>query len=78
MVYQVIQIVGAAVILAAYALQNMKRLHAETAHYQALNLVGGILLCIAAVAERQYGFIILEGSWSVLSAWGLLRVHSSS
>ena len=80
MVYQVIQIVGAALILIAYALQHMKHLHAETAPYLAMNLAGGALLCVAAVAARQYGFILLEGSWAVLSGMGLyrlLRVPSS-
>jgi hypothetical protein len=74
MVYQVIQLVGAVVILVAYALQSLKRLHAETLLYQTLNLIGGILLCTAAVAGRQYGFILLEGSWSLLSAYGVVRL----
>lgn len=74
MAYQVIQIVGAALILIAYALQHMKHLHAETASYLAMNLAGGILLCIAAVAARQYGFILLEGSWALLSGMGLYRL----
>ena len=74
MAYQLIQIVGAALILIAYALQHMKHLHAETASYLAMNLAGGVLLCIAAVAARQYGFIILEGSWAVLSGMGLYRL----
>jgi hypothetical protein len=74
MAYQVIQMVGAALILIAYALQHMKHLHAETASYLAMNFAGGVLLCIAAVAARQYGFIVLEGSWAVLSALGLYRL----
>jgi hypothetical protein len=73
MVYQIISIIGAVVILAAYALQHAKKVHAETAAYLALNLIGGVLLCVTAVANRQYGFIMLEGSWAVLSAWGLVR-----
>lgn len=77
MAYQAIQILGAALILIAYTLQHMKHVHAETASYLAMNLAGGILLCIAAVAARQYGFIILEGSWAVLSAMGLWRVMRS-
>jgi hypothetical protein len=75
MAYQLIQILGAALILIAYALQHMKHLHAETASYLAMNLAGGVLLCIAAVAARQYGFIILEGSWAILSALGLYRMR---
>jgi hypothetical protein len=39
-----------------------------------LNLIGGFCLCVAAIAVHQYGFILLEGSWTVVSAWGVWRV----
>jgi hypothetical protein len=74
MAYQLISIVGAVVILSAYGAQQMKKLHAESVAYQLMNFIGGTCLCIAAVAAQQYGFIILEGTWAVLSAWGLWRV----
>ena len=76
MVYQVVSIVGAVMILSAYAAAQMKRLRAETVAYQSLNFAGGTCLCIVAIAAQQYGFIILEGTWAVLSAWGLWRVVS--
>jgi hypothetical protein len=44
----------------------------ESYAYLLLNLVGGVLLAISAVAEQQWGFIILEVAWSLISAWGLL------
>jgi hypothetical protein len=74
MVYQVVSIVGALLILTAYAAQHFKRMNAESISYQLLNLTGGVCLCAAAIASRQYGFIMLEGTWSVLSGLGLLRV----
>ena len=74
MIFQVVSIVGAILILAAFAAQQMKRLEAETKTYQILNLIGGFCLCVTAVAWRQYGFILLEGSWTVISAWGVWRV----
>jgi hypothetical protein len=74
MFYQLVSIVGAVVILSAYGAQQMKKLHAESVAYQLMNFIGGTCLCVAAVAAQQYGFIILEGTWAVLSAWGLWRV----
>lgn len=74
MFFQLISLLGAVVILGAYAALQSQKLQSETAAYQALNALGGALLCATAVAERQYGFILLEGAWTVLSLWGLARV----
>jgi hypothetical protein len=74
MFYQVISIIGAVLILVAYAALQLNRLQADTVAFQTLNLFGGIFLCITAVAMLQYGFILVEGLWAVLSAAGLWRV----
>jgi len=72
--YQVISFIGAVLILAAYMALQWNRLSAETITFQLLNLFGGVFLCITAVALRQYGFILVEGLWAILSAAGLWRV----
>jgi hypothetical protein len=74
MAYQFISIIGAVLILVAYAALQLNRLHAETVAFQLLNLFGGVFLCITAVSLRQYGFILVEGLWAILSAVGLWRV----
>ena len=74
MIFQVVSIVGAILILVPFAAQQARRLEAETKTYQILNLIGGLCLCVTAIAGRQYGFIMLEGSWVGVSAWGLWRV----
>ena len=74
MAYQVVSLIGAVLILSAYAAQQMKRMQAESVAYQSMNLVGGVCLCVVAVAARQYGFIVLEGTWAVLSGWGLWKI----
>jgi NADH:ubiquinone oxidoreductase subunit 6 (subunit J) len=74
MVYQLISLIGAILILFAFAAVQMRRMESQSVSYQSLNLAGGVCLCIAAVASMQYGFILLEGSWAVLSAHGLLRI----
>jgi hypothetical protein len=74
LLFQVIQLAGAVLILAAYGAQQARKLISESVGYQSLNAAGGVLLCASAVAGRQYGFILLEGAWTVLSVWGLIRV----
>ena len=74
MLMQVVSIAGALMVLSAFAAHQLKRLDHETYAYQSLNLVGGFLLCLAAISVRQTGLIIMEGAWTVMSAWGLWRV----
>ena len=74
MFYQAISIAGAVLILVAYAAHQLKRMGTDTVKYQMLNLIGGFFLCLTAIETRQYGFIMLEGSWTLLSAWALWKV----
>jgi hypothetical protein len=74
MIFQVISMVGAILILSPFAALQFGRLKAETKTYQILNLIGGFCLCLTAIHTRQYGFILLEGSWVGVSAWGVWRV----
>lgn len=70
---QIASLAGAALILAAYFALQRGRLARESRLYNALNLVGSIFLTYAAVRNWNLGFIILEGSWALLSLPGTLR-----
>jgi len=75
MVYQLISLTGAILVLLAFVTHQLKRLQRETVTYQLLNFVGGVALLIAAIEGLQYGFILLEGSWALVSFWGLLTLR---
>jgi hypothetical protein len=74
---QLIQIVGALLILAAFTAVQLDRMSPASRVYLALNLVGSIILAVLAWLDSQWGFLLLEGVWAIVSAWGLWVALSS-
>lgn len=68
---QVIQVVGAVLILVAFTAVQTGRMRPDSRLYLALNLAGSAILAVLALAGSQWGFVLLEGVWAVVSAWGL-------
>ena len=71
---QVIQVIGALMILAGFAGTQVGRLRADSIAYLVLNLVGSAVLAVLALIESQWGFVLLESVWAVVSLWSLSRV----
>jgi hypothetical protein len=71
---QVIQVIGALMILAGYAAAQLGRMRLDSRAYLGLNLVGSAILAVLAVRESQWGFVLLEGVWTAISLWSLARV----
>lgn len=75
---QVVQVVGALLILAAFAAVQFERMRPDSRLYLALNLAGSAILAVLAVLGHQWGFVLLESVWAIVSAWGLVSLYASS
>jgi hypothetical protein len=71
---QAIQIVGALMILAGFTAAQLGRMRVDSRAYLTLNLVGSAILAYLAVIEEQWGFVLLETVWALVSGWSLVRV----
>lgn len=75
---QAVQLVGAFLILIAYALAQLGVLAPRGAPFLLLNLAGALVLAASAWHEEQWGFLVLEAAWALVSAAGLVGRRSAA
>ncbi|PCF90915.1 hypothetical protein CPA46_13820 [Sphingopyxis terrae subsp. ummariensis] len=67
-----IGIIGSILFIAAFAYANIaKRL--DQLLFNAVNLVGAILLLISLSVHFNLAAFLLEAAWALIASWGLLR-----
>jgi hypothetical protein len=72
---QLVQVGGSLLILAGFALAQWGVLNQKSPGYLVLNALGGAVLAADAVFGRQWGFLLLEGTWAVLATIGLAQLR---
>jgi len=72
--FQLIQVAGSLLILAGFAAAQAGRLSIDSARYLVLNFVGSAILAVLAWIDRQWGFLLLEGVWALVSLWSLAQL----
>jgi len=70
---QLVQVGGALLVLAAFVLAQTRRISPQARTYLLLNVAGASVLALEAYLDRQWGFLLLEGAWAIVAAWGLAR-----
>jgi hypothetical protein len=71
---QVVQVIGALLILAGFAASQLGWMRVDSRLYLSLNLVGSAILAYLAADGSQWGFLLLESVWALVSLWSLARV----
>lgn len=74
----IVQIVGSLLVLAAFALAQWGVLNPKSKRYLVLNVVGSAVLAVDALLGAQWGFLLLEGVWAIVSAISLIAVLRST
>ena len=70
----IIGTLGVGLILIAYFMNTARLLPRDGKTYYILNIVGALLATYASFLINYWPFVILEGTWTLVSLYGLMKV----
>jgi len=65
--------IGVAIILIAYFLNTERLIPVNGKLFYVMNTIGAALACWASYLIGYFPFVILEGAWTLISIYGLMR-----
>jgi hypothetical protein len=68
---------GVSILLVAFFLNLTNKLHKDSFGYILLNIVGAGVACLASVLINYLPFIVLEGTWTIVSLWALIGYYKN-
>jgi len=68
---QLIQIVGALLNMGAFALLHFEIAPSSALRYLIPNWLGSVLLVLSAYVDHQWGFLMLESAWVVVTGYAI-------
>lgn len=70
---QIVQIIGAVLVLVAFLLAQFDVLDPGSYRYLIPNAVGSTAMAITAIITGDWGFVFLEGVWAIVSYVGIVN-----
>lgn len=69
---QLVQIVGALLNMGAFALLHFEIAPSSALRYLVPNWLGSVLLVASAYVDRQWGFLMLESAWLLVTGYAIV------
>jgi len=66
-------LIGVALILVAYFLNTESLITVNGKLFYVMNTIGAALACYASYLISYWPFVILEGAWTLVSIYGLMK-----
>ena len=76
--FNVLGLVGVALILLAYLLLQLRRIDPASAAFSALNALGAALVLLSLYYDFNLPAAVVEGAWLLISLFGLAQAWRGS